>query len=283
MTVAAPRAGPFTGVFDGGGKKVTLDIGREGDPANGGAGSLGLFGVLNGALVGNLVIDGTLFAEGQGGIDAGAVAGQAYNSTVRAVASHAIITIRTGGNGRTGGIAGQAFNLTVEDSYSSGNITALAEGAAYAGGIIGSAGDGASGSRVTVNRCFSLSEISATGGTAAGTGGILSLVNPATAGAVNNCAALNGGITTGSASPSRGRIVNIASQVKLSNNHANGGMSFDPGYAPSGNPSGPDGAAAAIQAVRERSWWTETLRWPFGSGSNAPWSWGEGVPKLWFE
>ncbi|MDR1566234.1 MAG: hypothetical protein LBS48_02990, partial [Treponema sp.] len=156
-------------------------------------------------------------------------------------------------------------------------------GAAHAGGIIGSAGDASSGSRVTINRCFSSRELTADGAAGAYSGGILSLVNSGTTGAVNNCAALNSGITTGSADPSRGRIVNIKSGVTLSNNYAKSGMVFDPVYAPSNNVTGPDGGTVPIQDTQEKSWWTVTLRWSFGSSSNAPWSWGGEAPKLWFE
>ncbi|MDR1588138.1 MAG: hypothetical protein LBS57_11830, partial [Treponema sp.] len=281
MTVTAPNAGPFTGAFDGGGKKVTLIIGVEGAPASGE--TMGLFGILNGAAVRNLVIDGLLYAAGNDTY-AGAVAGQAYNSTIQAVASHAIIVTVSKGSGGAGGVAGRAFNLTVEDSYSTRNIIAIAEGgAAHAGGIIGSAGDASSGSRVTINRCFSSSKITAEGATGACSGGILSLVNTGTTGAVNNCAALNSGITTGGADPSRGRIVNIESGVTLNNNYAEIGMVFTPVYTPSNNVTGPDGAAVPIQDTQEKSWWTATLHWSFGSSSNAPWSWGAEAPTLWFE
>ncbi|MDR2619261.1 MAG: hypothetical protein LBC62_10365, partial [Treponema sp.] len=286
MTAAVPCAGPFTGSFDGGGKTVTLNIDTESAQELTG-GKLGLFSVLNGATVRNMVIDGVLYALGSDGTYAGAVAGQAYNSTIQTVASHALILIGSGGSGWAGGIAGQAFNLTVEDSYSTGDIIAIAGNGAYAGGIIGSAGDSSSGSSITINRCFASGGIHAESrGAGAYSGGVLSLINSAiaTTGAINNCAALNSGITTtGSGDFSRGRIVNIASSVQLSNNYANSGMSFDPAYVPLSNSSGPDGAGVAIEATRMQSWWTGTLRWAFGTNSNAPWSWGEARPKLWFE
>jgi hypothetical protein len=284
MTVAAPRPGPFTGVFDGNGKKVTLNINTETVPAEA-AGRLGLFSVLNGATVRNMAVDGVINAQSSGDIYAGAAAGQAYNSTIQALASRVFITANSGGGVRAGGIAGQAFDLTVEDSYSTGNITAHAAGGAYSGGLIGNAGDSASGSRVTINRCFASGEIHAEStGAGAYSGGILSLVNAGTTGALNNCAALNSGIVTVTrgGNISRGRIVNISSSVELSNNYANGGMIFNPAYTPANNASGQDGAAVT-QAALERSWWTETLRWPFGSARDAPWSWGGTVPKLWFE
>jgi hypothetical protein len=278
MTIHNPNPGPFAGTLDGRGNKITLNLNAAGESG----GALGIFAVLNGATIRNLVINGTInvFSPSQP-IYAGALAGQAYNSNIQTIASHVSILAESPTGGVwAGGITGQAFNLTVADSYSSGNILAVSTaGLTYAGGITGSVGSASSGSNITINRCFASGNINAEG-SASNAAGILGLVNSGTTGAVNNCAALNGSLSGAS---SIGRIAGRTSAVIMTNNYANSAMAFAPAYTPVNNASGKDGASISIQNTGVQSWWQNTLHWSFGSSSTAPWSWAGTAPELWFE
>lgn len=104
----------------------------------------GLFAVLDGATVRNLGLTGDL-AGITDGDSVGALAGEAYNSTI----SNCFATVDVTATGAdVGGLIGYTEGVTFLNSYASGNV----EAAEAAGGLVGTAyGDGITGSYATGN------------------------------------------------------------------------------------------------------------------------------------
>ncbi|MDR3547725.1 MAG: DUF5011 domain-containing protein [Candidatus Pacebacteria bacterium] len=117
---------PFTGIFDGAGHTITLDI-------SGSSNYHALFADTNGATIRNLHIAGSV--SGTGGYVAGLV-GNAQNSNIYYVSSSASVT-ETGGGDDVGGLVGYLSNGTLRDSYATGDVYAGASDNSSSGREVG--------------------------------------------------------------------------------------------------------------------------------------------------
>ena len=129
ITYKGPKIGdekhPFRGVFDGDGH--TLDVNIT-------SGSYtGLFASLDGAVVRNLKIKGTVSGTGEGACAVGAVAGNAYGETL--IDNCYVTADVTGTDGNIGGIAGAMSESTISNCRMDGNVKNT--GRTSTGGILG--------------------------------------------------------------------------------------------------------------------------------------------------
>ena len=144
----------FTGTFDG--QNFTISNLSLNDPAGQ---RTGLFALVNGATIQNLVIDN---ATVSGLHTVGIVVG---NPTGGATIQNVIVknSVATGRGDRFGGIVGEANNSTVQNCAV---LNSSLTGGSYAGAIVGNAVGGA-----TIQNCYSNSPVVATGNYAGGIAG----------------------------------------------------------------------------------------------------------------
>ena len=144
----------FTGTFDG--QNFTISNLSLNDPAGQ---RTGLFALVNGATIQNLVIDN---ATVSGLHTVGIVVG---NPTGEATIQNVIVknSVATGRGDRFGGIVGEANNSIVKNCAV---LNSTLTGGSYAGAIVGNAVGGA-----TIQNCYSNSPVVATGNYAGGIAG----------------------------------------------------------------------------------------------------------------
>ena len=116
---------PFRGIFDGAGHTLDVDI-------SGGT-YTGLFASLDGAVVKNLNIKGTVSNTKDGEGVVGAVAGYAYGKTV--IDNCKVSGEVSGSDGNIGGIVGLVIDAVISDCCMEGNVTNT--GWTSTGGIVG--------------------------------------------------------------------------------------------------------------------------------------------------
>ncbi len=125
--IGASASAPFTGVFDGNGHSIS-------GVAISGTHNVGLFGVIDGATIENLTVEGSVTGTGN---NVGGIVGFAYmNCTVRNCTANVTVT-GTSGTG-IGGVVGKVGGSTVgtfvlENCTNKGAVN----GKLYTGGIIG--------------------------------------------------------------------------------------------------------------------------------------------------
>jgi len=209
VPLGSSEANPFTGIFDGNGRKVTfLFIDREDSMY------VGLFGAIKNAEVRNLGVE--ISGSGiVGNNDVGGITGNAKSSLIENCYVKGNITA----NGSVGGIAAHiGSNTIIRNCYTEGSVTALFAG--EAGGIVGNMKDGG-----RIENCYSTMAVISD----RVAGGIVGLIQdrnppdqhspdadvpkdvpkgPPAGMFVTNCVAMNSAITS-SASESFGRIVGI--------------------------------------------------------------------------
>ncbi len=149
FTPIGKESAPFSGTFDGNGKKIeNLNVTRF-DYA-------GLFGYLKGATVKDIFLTGTTTASGMQDLTAGAIASTAVNSTVKGCITRVTVTARLsefsvseGKNILAGGIVAKAHNTLISDCsiQSTVNATYASDGSdlvqySVAGGAVGAALEG---------------------------------------------------------------------------------------------------------------------------------------------
>lgn len=125
---------PYTGIFNGGGHKVVIDLSSVGVGDN----FIGLFRATQGGQVHNIRIGGTVDVSTQQG--AGSLAGRAYSTYFYQVTSDAVVT---SDYFNVGGLIGEFDASVMEDAYFSGSVTANIN----VGGLVGIAGVGSRISR----------------------------------------------------------------------------------------------------------------------------------------
>jgi hypothetical protein len=155
---------PFTGTFNGNGKTLAIN------------GSGGLFGFADGAVIRNLTIEGTIHADGSGTVFAGAIVGNATETTIADCVSRAAIAVEAQGhNSSVGGIAGfLTGNCKISDCLATGNISLKSDagkglmlyGGGIAGyqGLAGASGEGDDNSGCVIERCAFTGSVTVEGG-----------------------------------------------------------------------------------------------------------------------
>ena len=164
ITVSAPYASNFTGIFDGDGHTITVNI--KGN---------GLFSIIGDATIQNLKVDGIITGSS---INVGGIVGKTqgaakidsctFNGTVSSTSTNAKAGV--------GGIVGRVNTgtLTIINCYNTASVTSKK----YAGGILGAS----TAAGTTITNCFNIGVISGT----AGSGGIVgNLTNSKSS--VSNC------------------------------------------------------------------------------------------------
>jgi len=219
----------FTGVFDGGGKLVTLNIHLPG------ADAVGLFGFIGaGGVVKNLGIDGNITGNEDVGAIAGKNSGIIENCHTRGnvtgsksvggivgrnlggTITSSFTSARVNGNEFVGGITGVSDNGIVKDCFTHNTVT----GNESVGGIAGmNAGSGS-----VIENCYTTGRISGNDRT----GGVVGRNDSGAA--VKNCAALVRAIVGGSGA---GRVAGD-SGGQLINNYARIDMDLSPSIAVDG-------------------------------------------------
>lgn len=118
----------FIGNFDGAGHTISnLTISRSG------SGNIGIFRSTDGATIENLTLAGGAVL---GGYNVGALAGVAYNTTLRHITSDLSVTANE--DWETGGLVGFAeFSNNLANTWSDLNASATQEGYGYVGGVVG--------------------------------------------------------------------------------------------------------------------------------------------------
>ena len=293
---------PFTGTFDGNGRKITyLFIEMEGTRC------VGLFGAINSAEIRNLGVE--IHDNGVTGLlDVGGITGNAKNSLIEnCYVKGSISAIQS-----VGGIAAHiGSNSIVRNCYTEG---AVESSTGDAGGIVGNMKDGG-----TIEKCYSTMTVIA----AFEAGGIVAIVQdryypelvPQPEGlAVINCVAINPSITlTGNSSVRplyAGPIVGI---IEVGSIGSSSGGPFEPhnigantpprfhgpivienNYAlnalPSAAPTGHNDAArngiSRTDTLLKSKFTYESLQWEFDP-DEGPWKMpgpdGAGYPKLYWE
>lgn len=171
ITITAPwgdMSTPFQGNFNGNGHKITLDIQAT-------TAYQGVFAVLDGATVENLLVDGEIRTTL--GYAAG-IAAKMTNSTVRNCGSEVTI-VSTGNNSMNfGGITGWASGSTIEGCYSNSAISGKIKNVGGIAGQIQSVS-------CTIRNCYNLGNIVSTGTSAVRAGGIVGNCNKASM--IENC------------------------------------------------------------------------------------------------
>ena len=164
ITVSAPHASNFTGIFDGDGHTITVNI--KGN---------GLFSIIGDATIQNLKVDGTITGSS---INVGGIVGMTqgaakidsctFNGTVSSTSTKAKAGV--------GGIVGRVNTgtLTIINCYNTASVTSKK----YAGGILGAS----TAAGTTITNCFNIGVISGT----AGSGGIVGNLTSSKS-SVSNC------------------------------------------------------------------------------------------------
>lgn len=176
----------FQGVFDGAGHVVCGLSVTDASVGEASAGSVyaGFFGKLDGAIIRNLGVEGTVnvstatYAGGLAGLASGARAsGNKPEDTCIIENCYANVTITSAGY--TGGLAGQGTQATFANSYALGAIT-LNESGTAAGGLVGryQSASTADPSSVAMSSCYSAVSLH-TLNTKAALGGLFGLVSEA--------------------------------------------------------------------------------------------------------
>jgi hypothetical protein len=163
---------PFTGDFDGNGKKVTVNITSGLTVSSDGftGTCAGLFAVLGGS-VHDLTVDGTISINGSTPIAGGVTGIMLPDALINNVASSVNVNADGTGSANAGGVVGIAMG-TVSKVSATGNVTATTTDAAHAGGIVGAA-------RGTVSNVYTTGNVTATtsGVNSAYAGGIAGVVS----------------------------------------------------------------------------------------------------------
>ena len=137
-TVIGGYSRVFSGIFDGGGYGLTVNINVNV------AGNVyaGVFGNISGATIKNLSVSGSVISTSGSNSYAGGICGYVSNSTISNCYNTASVT-SSSFNSYAGGICGYASNSTISNCYNTGNIssnsTATSTYFCYSGGICGSA------------------------------------------------------------------------------------------------------------------------------------------------
>jgi hypothetical protein len=246
----------FSGIFDGDGHTVELNINSIGDYA-------GVFGNLHGATVKNTKVNGRIVAPFS--YFAGGICGYASNSTI----SNCYNTVSISSS-RAGGICGQGG--TISNCYNTGSISASIE-SSIVGGICGQSGTisncyntgsisasiagsiagGICGSDGTISNCYNTGNISASsyaGGICGSNGRVIS-----------NCFAANATITATNSSDA-GRIEG-SGRGGITNCHALTSMKLNDLEQHSMNAGSKDGADSEEADFKNKSWLTSVLEWDF--------------------
>ncbi len=269
----------FSGIFNGGGHKITANINSNNNYV------LGLFGYLKNATIKNLGISGTITGTAS---NVGGICGIAENLTVISncyneanISSTCTFTNLDSAplNVRVGGICGGSGtsvsdNVTITDCYNTGNISSIGTtiySTVYPNGIAGGICGMVSG--YSMNRCYNVGNITARGkrpiyDTYYRVSGILG-TNGGN-GTVNNCFAAKCEIKTD------GEILQSYYAARIAGNY------YTPGtknYADNssvllnGSSAGStyalaekqDGANTTLGNLQSQSWITTNLSWDFGT------------------
>lgn len=145
----------FSGSFDGGGHRVTLNSSTTDS-------SRGLFGVVKFAVIENVIVDGTV----SGGNYVGGVVGQAISSTLRNLGNEADVS---GTTGYVGGVVGYLTYdtrnggdpCTIENCYNRGAVVCTAN-VKTAGGVAGGCSSMSSGT-TTFMACYNTGSVTSSG------------------------------------------------------------------------------------------------------------------------
>jgi hypothetical protein len=258
-----PAVGPFTGILNGNGHKVTdLWINRT-------ESSVGLFSCTNGAEIKNLGVE-TSDTGVQGGGDVGAIAGNVNGGNITNSYSTGIVNAT--GN-YAGGIAGNVgVGSKIINSYSTVSVF----GTTGVGGIAGYV----NGQGSLVTKSYSTGSVSATGDQV---GGIIGFISGSGQATYN--AAINPSVkSSGSSLTGINRVVGLISVFSLaSNNFALENMTVEPQPQIDGDAGAPTSNANFKEEITYRT----GLSWAFGDTTEAPWkiSAGKnnGYPYLYWE
>lgn len=177
-TIIGSTTNPFTGVFDGAGHEVVLNI-SEGENYT------GLFGAIESAEIKNVLVKGSL--QVKYGYTAG-IAAKAENSTITKCGSE--VEIQSAGNNSTcfAGIAGYAKSCTITECYNTGSIGGKIKNA---GGIVGQ-----SNTEIHIENCYNTGAVTTTSTSTARVGGIVGYgMCTANQGQISQC--YNSGVVTG--------------------------------------------------------------------------------------
>ncbi|MFA5005882.1 MAG: GLUG motif-containing protein [Candidatus Izemoplasmatales bacterium] len=157
----------FTGVFDGGGHTVSgIEIDADGA-------RLGFFGILDGAVVRDLTLSGTIVVDsGTMDVSAGGLAGSAIRSDIENVrVLFAIDVTSRNGTGAAGGVFGTVRDCQVDGVVFQGTVsTAWMTTGGFAGRFEASDAD------ASVTRSTVLGSIAGAGGEATPTGGFAGMI-----------------------------------------------------------------------------------------------------------
>jgi len=235
---------PFTGTFDGNGKKISgLYINATTNDTD--ADYKGLFGVVDvvgsdGGVVRNLTVEGSV----TGYNTVGGIVGQ-NNGTLEYCASSVNVT----GNSIVGGLVGKNEG-TVSNCYVTGNIKYGNSG--NAGGVVGSNGG-------EVSNCYATGNVTSSSGTFIG--GIAG--NNDSTGTVQYCVALNG-IVSG------GRVVGNDYGGTLEDNYADEDMKDEnEDTLLQGTATDENGEDVSLATASTQDFWENIMGWDF----DEVWQW----------
>lgn len=252
-TIGQKDGKEFKGHFDGNGRTVTVNLS--------GSGYQGLFGAIGtGGSVTKVAVDGTIENTAIGGVTGGVAGDNA--GTVQNCVNNAVIT--SNGSKGTGGVTG-INRGTVQSCVNNAKIS----GGSIVGGLAGNNTGGSiincintakvtgndtvggvagysEGTGATVEYCYNIGDISATG-SVGGCGGVMS---NNTSGKVSDCVSLGMTAAIKNAPTDRiGRVVNHNSGGTLSGNKARGDMKVSNQSGPIQITSAPDGPHGETVAV----------------------------------
>jgi hypothetical protein len=277
--------GSYSGIFDGNGKTVDLDITIARAHAV-------LFANQINGTVKNLRLTGSVTVSSTSGdgyfaaiVHATGTAGIIRNisSQVTVSSSNDYMNVSV-----AGGIVG--FNRgTVENCYSTGDISALNGNVPYAGGIVGRRTG-------TVNRCWTSGVV--TTNRACVAGGIFGYLEETSSRPVNvsNCVALNPSLSlVADDKDFSARVVGRSVFPDVFSYSNNFGLSTMTGTFSSD--TGDNGTNVTSANANTQGWWTGTARWEVhdyedraNASEESPWVWDDRVgsatryrPVLWFE
>ncbi|MCL2651054.1 MAG: T9SS type A sorting domain-containing protein [Candidatus Azobacteroides sp.] len=155
----------FSGIFDGGGYKIEVNINSSMELY------VGIFGYVSGATIKNLGVAGSVTRNPIGyKANVGSVCGYAEYSTIINCYNAGSISSRSYTNLLSclvGGICGGAESCTITDCYNVGGISSTSDSNAFAGGICGRSDSG-----TTITNCYNVGGISSNGSSNSEAGGI---------------------------------------------------------------------------------------------------------------
>jgi hypothetical protein len=214
---------PFSGVFDGNGHTLTVNISANGSYA-------GVFGYAKYATIKNLGVKGSVRLEAAGTAYAGGICGALTHGSIIGCYNTAVISASSSGGGAyAGGISGSYIShpnyvatSSITNCYNTGAISsspAPNEYGSFSGGICGEIFSYAS-----VNNCYNTGAIVApTDNRGFNSGGICGAANYSSE--IKNCFAANASVTGGQAGRVAGAIDTDAPPT-LTNNYALANMSI---------------------------------------------------------